>query len=98
MRKELEGCPRLLRTDPGTENGAMAAIQCCLRASDEDELAGEKAHRYGSSTGNQCIECWWSHLKRSRTSWWKSFQRSTRQEIISKWKCMSHAMCFVLFL
>ena len=68
MRKELKGCPRLLRTDPGTESGTIAAIQFCLRAHDEDELASEKARRYGSSTGNQRVECWWSHLKRSRNS------------------------------
>ena len=51
--KELQGCPRLLRTDPGTESGTMAVIQCYLRANDDDELSGEKAHRYGSSTSNQ---------------------------------------------
>ena len=51
--KKLQGCPRLLRTDPGTENGTMAAVQCYLRANDDDELSGEKAHRYGSSTSNQ---------------------------------------------
>ena len=44
---ELEGCPRLLRTDCGTENGVMATMQCLLRADGEDELAGEKSHRYG---------------------------------------------------
>ena len=58
--KELQGCPRLLRTDPGTENGEMAAIQCYLRANTCDELSGEKAHQYGPSTGNQRNECWWS--------------------------------------
>jgi hypothetical protein len=25
---ELQGCLRLLRTDPGTDNGTMAAMQC----------------------------------------------------------------------
>lgn len=44
--KELQGCPRLLRTDPGTENGIMATMQCYLRANDGDEFSGEKAHRY----------------------------------------------------
>lgn len=78
--KELEGCPRLLRTDPGTENGMMATIQCCLRANDDDELSGEKAHRYGSSTSNQRIECWWSHLKKSRTCWWINFFKNLRDE------------------
>ena len=30
--KEVKGCPVLLRTDCGTENGMMAAIQCYFRA------------------------------------------------------------------
>jgi len=70
---ELGGCPRLVRTDPGTENVVIASLQCYLRANHVDDLAGDKAHRYGGSTGNQRIECWWSHLKRSRTSWWINF-------------------------
>ena len=36
-------------------------------------MAGDKAHRYVASTGNQRIECWWSSLRRSRTSWWINF-------------------------
>ena len=40
---------------------------------DDDELAAERAHRYGSSTSNQRIECWWSHLKKSRATWWINF-------------------------
>ena len=67
---ELQGCPKLLRTDPGTENVVMATMQCLLRANGNDEFTGEKAHRYGPSTGNQRVECWWSHLKKFRTTWW----------------------------
>ena len=62
--QELQGCPILLRTDPGTDTGTMAIIQCHLRSHHNDELAGDRAHRYGPSTGNQRIECWWSHLTR----------------------------------
>ena len=54
---EIGGCPRLVRSGPGSENRTMAAIQCYQRADAEDDLAGEKAHRYGPSTGNQRIEC-----------------------------------------
>ena len=73
--EELEGCPRLLRTDCGTENGLIATMQCSLslRADGVDELAAEKSHRYGPSTGNQRIECFWSQLRRTRTSWWINF-------------------------
>ena len=71
--EELGGCPRILTTDPGTENVHIAALQCYLRGSSADDLAGEKSHRYVASTANQRIECWWSSLRRSRTSWWINF-------------------------
>ena len=56
--EEVGGCPSLLRTDCGTENVVIAGVQSFLRAECDDNLAGEKAHRYGSSTGNQWIEAW----------------------------------------
>ena len=68
--KECSGCPILVRTDCGTENGVVAAIQSYLRQESTDEFAGEKSHRYGTSPANQRIECWWSSLRRGRTSWW----------------------------
>ena len=68
--KEIGACPTLLRTDHGTENGLMAAAQCFLRGEDNDIFSGESAHRYGSSPKNQRIECWWSVLRRSSSSWW----------------------------
>lgn len=71
--REISGCPVILRTDCGTENGTMAAMQCYLRQDGNDEFAGGKAHRYGTSPSNQRIECWWSFLKRGRSSWWINF-------------------------
>ena len=71
--QSLKGCPRIVRSDCGTENVTLAAIQCSLRATHHDEYAAEKAHRYGSSPANQRIEGWWSFLKRSNSSWWISF-------------------------
>jgi hypothetical protein len=64
------GCPTLLRSDNGTENVLMAGIQAYFRSSDDDGLAGVKAHRYGSSPANQRIEGWWSFLRKNRTNWW----------------------------
>lgn len=78
--EELGGCPRQLRTDPGTENGVMAGVQCYLRANGTDNLAGENAHCYGASTANERIECWWSHLRCSRTSWWINFFKELRDD------------------
>ena len=55
-------CPTIVRTDCGTENGSLAAIQCQLH---DDE----KAHQYGKSVTNQRIENWWSHLRRGYSNW-----------------------------
>lgn len=60
--------PKLLRTDCGTENGTMAAIQCSLRSVHTDDLAGASSHMYGSSTTNQRIESWWSYFRKQRYS------------------------------
>ncbi|XP_049919274.1 uncharacterized protein LOC126401808 [Epinephelus moara] len=59
-----------LRTDLGTENGTMAAIQCTLRLVHTDYYAGSSSHSYGSSTGNQRIESWWSFFRRGRSQFW----------------------------
>ncbi len=70
---ELKGCPTIVRSDCGTENGIVAAIQCFFRSSGLDTFAGERSHIYGSSHSNQRIEGWWSFLRRHRTSWWIDF-------------------------
>ena len=54
----------------------MATMQCLLRANGNGEFTGEKAHRYGTSIGNQRIECWWSHLKKTRTTWRTNFLKT----------------------
>ena len=76
--EEVGGCPSLLRTDCGTENVVIAGVQSFLRVECDDDLAGEKAHRYGPSTGNQWIEAWRSsyhrsHLTFSRTLWTREY-------------------------
>ena len=65
----LKACPRKVRTDCGTENVLLAAMQCFLRRNHTDELSGLRAHCYGTSQQNQRIEAWWSHLRRSKTTW-----------------------------
>lgn len=71
--KEFGGCPKQVRTDCGTENVLLCAMQCYLRADGNDDCAGEKAHVYGSSPANQRIEAWWSYLRRNRSGWWIDF-------------------------
>lgn len=71
--KELKGCPIIVRTDCGTENGMLAAMQCYFRSDGTDSFAGERAHQYGTSTRNQRIENFWSHLRKMRSHWWINF-------------------------
>jgi hypothetical protein len=40
--KATGGCPIRLLTDRGTENGLIAAMQCYLRANQQDEFSGSK--------------------------------------------------------
>ncbi|XP_023192286.1 uncharacterized protein LOC111612172 [Xiphophorus maculatus] len=68
--KSLGVIPMRLRTDLGTENGTVAAIQCTLRHAHTDYYAGSSSHSYGSSTGNQRIESWWSFFRRGRSQFW----------------------------
>ena len=50
------GCPKILRTDPGTENSLVAVIQPALRHTGSDNFAGSNSHRYGKSPSNQvCV-------------------------------------------
>lgn len=67
------GCPIVLRSDNGTENTVMAAMQCYFRCDGQDERPGINAHIYGSSHSNQRIEAWWSYLRKARTNWWINF-------------------------
>ena len=70
---EFNGCPKVLITDMGTENGLAASIQCYFR----DEL---EAHRYVPSTRNQRIEAWWSFFVRNRSSWWRNHFKDMESE------------------
>ena len=74
---ELGGGPLKVRTDCGTENGVMAAMQCTIRNCVD-------AHKYGTSPANQRIEGWWSFLRRNRSGWWMDFFKNLiEQEIFS---------------
>lgn len=64
--REFGGCPRLLVSDLGTENGIAAASQAHFW----DDI---DAHRYVPSPRNQRIEAWWSFYVKSRGSWWRNF-------------------------
>ena len=60
---EAGGCPTILRTDGGTENGIMSSAHSFLGINGTDSLAGLTARRFGSSHSNQRIEAWWASLR-----------------------------------
>lgn len=55
--KEIGGAPAVIRADFGTENGMVEVLQ--------RSLVGRNSFRYGRSTTNQRIECWWSFFAAS---------------------------------
>lgn len=63
----------IVRSDCGSENVLVAAMQSYFRADGDDEFAGAKSHQYGSSPANQRIERWWSFFRQSRSNWWINF-------------------------
>jgi hypothetical protein len=61
--RKCNGFPRIVRTDCGTENVTVAAIQNFV-------MPNHRSHIYGTSPGNQRIEAWWSFYRRYRSQWW----------------------------
>ena len=76
-------CPRVLRTDCGTENVTMATMQCYFRGNGNDHQAGLNAHRYGSSPANQRIEGWWSFYWHDRLTWLINFFKTQLKQTLS---------------
>lgn len=74
--------PMRLRTDCGTENGTMAAIQCTLRHSHTDYHSGSKSHMYGSSVSNQRIESWWSIFRKARFVFFLTLAQNVKVYVI----------------
>lgn len=91
--KGKAGCPLLVRTDCGTENGSMAAMQCYFRRDGQHELSGMKAHRYGSSPSNQRIECWWSFYRQGRASWWIDLFKDRANTVLLDLENTLHTEC-----
>ena len=68
--EQVGGCPRIVRTDLGTENVVIRDIQTFLRQDDTDDRAGEKSYISGSSTTNQRIESWWGIMRKQGVEYW----------------------------
>jgi hypothetical protein len=68
--RHVGGVPKIIRSDRGTENIYIAAIQRFVRMNCVDVINGEQSFLYGKSVSHQCIEAWWSFLRLSYSSWW----------------------------
>ena len=49
----IVGCPRIVRSDRGTDNSKVAFLQPFLRRNNPDQLAGEHSFQYGRFASNQ---------------------------------------------
>lgn len=68
--EQFGGCPRIVRTDLGTENVVVRDIQTYLRLGDVDSRSGEQSYIAGASTSNQRIESWWGMLRKEGMEYW----------------------------
>ena len=72
------GVPQKIRSDDGNENSSVEALQIFLRSQHNDEYSGLASFAIGTSTSNQRIEAYWSHLIRDGPGWWANFFKDLR--------------------
>ena len=70
--QKFGGAPAVVRADMGTEN--------CLVEIIEKSLVGDNSFRYGRSTTNQRIECWWSFLWKHCVQYWMDILEDIKDE------------------
>lgn len=68
--EQFGGCPRIVRTDQGTENVVIRYIKTYLRRNDADNRSGGQSYIAGASTTNQRIDSWWGTLRREGMEYW----------------------------
>ncbi len=76
--KQVGGAPRKMRSDDGTENSLVEALHIYFRFTHDDDHAGFASFAIGTSTSNQRIEAFWSHLIRDGPGWWRNFFKDLR--------------------
>lgn len=76
--RHVGGVPKIIRSDRGTENIYIAAIQRFVRMNCADVINGQQSFLYGKSVSNQRIEAWWSFLRKSYSSWWMNYFKDMR--------------------
>lgn len=77
----LQGIPRCIRADKGTENGHVEQMQRFLH----EECAQNSScplFIYGRSTANQRIESWWSILRKQNAQFWINFFEAMKDNLL----------------
>ena len=69
------GCPIVIRADPGTENVNVKQLQIAMMGNQRNSY--HTAYIEGSSTSNQRIENFWSHM---------------RKQVLEYWLCLLHKL------
>ena len=69
---ERGGCPKIIRSDLGTENVHVNRIQCFL-CEDENGTVHVPCVLQGRSTANQRIESWWGNYRRQNADYWRDW-------------------------
>ena len=75
----LQGCPRRVRADLGTENGTVRELQIFLRENDHT-CDQNRVFLYGTSRCNQRIESWWGILRKEFTQFWMNVFESFKDD------------------
>lgn len=78
--RRLQGVPKVVRADRGTENTLIHRLQVALRWHHGDGRAKENSFQYGRSTANQRIECMWSQLRRMSMTYWINLFKDFRDQ------------------
>lgn len=73
----LSNCPKLVRTDHGTENCLVRELQRHLRRNHGDDLSGERSYLAGVQQTN---ESWWGILQKEGMGYWIQLLVEIRDE------------------
>lgn len=68
--RKLGFVPSVIRTDCGTENVGIVALQQAFRRNHEDQFAGPCSVIQGKSTANQRIESFWGRMRQHGIDYW----------------------------
>lgn len=76
--EQMNGCPKAIRSDRGTENVVIERLQIALRQ--KYEFSEFPAYMYGRSTNNQRIEALWGFLRRQQGQFWMNLFQSMKDD------------------